>query len=197
MWADTVELHREQVRMAILDAVDDLMTSQGVLGITMSQLAGATGIGRPALYKYFGDVEDVLTAWHHRHVASHLTALRQVAEGPADPADRLRLVLQTYGRICQQRGRQGADSLVAALHRGDQAASHERQLRDLLVGLLSDAVDAGVVRNDMPLEELASFSLHALTAAGEADTPEATTRLTDLVMSGLRVSAANAREQPG
>lgn len=189
MWADTVESHRDQVRTAVLDALDDLVASKGLLGVTMSQLASTTGIGRATLYKYFGDVEDVLTAWHHRHVAGHLAALRGVAEGSEEPADRLRLVLEAYGRICQERGRHGADSLVAALHQGDQADSYEEQLRNLLVGLLSDAAAAGGVRDDVPLDELARYCLHALTAAGAADTTAATARLVTVVMSGLAISA--------
>jgi hypothetical protein len=41
------------------------------LGISMSQIAAAAGIGRATLYKYFPDVERVVAAWHNRQVADH------------------------------------------------------------------------------------------------------------------------------
>ena len=185
LWAETVESHREQVRTAVLDAVETLVANHGVLGLTMSQLAQTTGIGRATLYKYFGDVEEVLAAWHHRHVAVHLAELRDLADRPGEPAARLRSVLEAYGRICQQRGRHGADALVAALHRGEQINSHEQELRDLLSGLVTDAAAAGTVRKDVPPDELTSYFLHALGAAGDTCTATATTRLVSVVFMGL------------
>ena len=125
MWAQTVQSHREQVRAAVLDAVEALVANRGVLGVTMSQLAESTGVGRATLYKYFGDVDEVLTAWHRRHVARHLAELRDLVDRPGEPAARLRTVLEAYGRICQRRHRHGADAVMEALHRDEQLKSHE------------------------------------------------------------------------
>jgi AcrR family transcriptional regulator len=63
-----VETHRQEVREAILDATGGLVQSRGLLAVTMSDIAEATGIGRATLYKYFPDVEMILSAWHQRHV---------------------------------------------------------------------------------------------------------------------------------
>jgi AcrR family transcriptional regulator len=59
-----VETHRQEVREAILDATGSLVQSRGLLAVTMSDIAEATGIGRATLYKYFPDVETILSAWH-------------------------------------------------------------------------------------------------------------------------------------
>ena len=190
MWAETVESHREEVRTAVLDAVEVLVANRGLLGLTMSQLAETTGVGRATLYKYFGDVEEVLAAWHHRHVAGHLAELRDLADRPGQPAARLRSVLEAYGRMCQQRRRHGADALVAALHQTEQIKSHEQELRDLLSGLLTDAAAAGTVRKDVPPDELASYCLHALAAAGDSGTTPSTARLVNVVLKGLTPSEA-------
>jgi AcrR family transcriptional regulator len=190
LWAETVESHREEVRTAVLDAVELLVANRGVLGVTMSQLAETTGIGRATLYKYFGDVEEVLTAWHHRHVAGHLAELRGLAERSGEPAARLRTVLEAYGRICQQRGQHGADALVAALHHGEQIESHEQELRNLLSTLLTDAAASGAVRKDVPPDELANYCINALAAAG-GTTVTATDRLVSVVLMGLTPPAAD------
>ena len=143
LWTETVASHRLEVREAVLDAVGELVMSRGLLAVTMSQLAESTGIGRATLYKYFGDVEEVLTAWHQRHVAGHLAELTEIAGRSDDPAARLRLVLKAYADICRLRHRHGGDALAAALHRNDQADSSERQLQELLAALITEAAGGG------------------------------------------------------
>jgi AcrR family transcriptional regulator len=70
---------RAEVLEAVLDAVGELVMSRGLWAVTMSQLAESTGISRATLYKYVGDVEEVLTAWHQRHVASQRAELTEIA----------------------------------------------------------------------------------------------------------------------
>ena len=54
------------------------------------------------------------------------------------------------------------------------------------VALLADAAVAGAVRSDIDPGELASYCLHALTAAGNLPSKEAVRRLLAVTMSGLR-----------
>lgn len=161
------------------------MANRGLLGVTMSQLAETTVIGRATLYKYFGDVEDVLIAWHHRHVAGHLAELRDLATRAGEPTAQLRRVLEAHGRICQRRRQHGADALVAALHRSRQIDAHEQSLQELLSVLLARAAAVGAVRKDVPSEELARYCLNAMTAAAETATDAATARLVNVVLTGL------------
>ncbi|MFP5283254.1 MAG: TetR/AcrR family transcriptional regulator [Actinomycetes bacterium] len=185
LWSETVESHRHEVREAILDAAADLVRGGGLLSVTMSQIAETAGIGRATLYKYFADVEEVLGAWHERHVAAHLAELAGIAARPEESAARLRLVLDAYAEISRRRHRHGGDALAAALHRGDQADDHQRQLRDLLSALIAEAAAAGRVRSDVPAVELADYCLSALAAAGAVDSPAARARLVEVVWAGL------------
>jgi len=75
--------------------------------------------------------------------------------------------------------------LAAALHRNDQADTYERQLRELLAALITEAGAAGAVRSDAPAGELADFCLHALAAAGAAKSSAAVARLVQVVWAGL------------
>jgi AcrR family transcriptional regulator len=185
LWTETVQTHRQEVREAILDATGQLVQSRGLLSVTMSQIAKATGIGRATLYKYYPDVEQVLAAWHQRHVAGHLAELAEIGDRPGEPATRLRAMLETYARICRQRRDHGDTELAAVLHRGEPVAGLQRELHNLIVGLLGEAAAAGVVRRDVPASELASYSVHALDAAGDTRSQTALTRLVNLIWTGL------------
>ncbi|MCZ2858187.1 TetR/AcrR family transcriptional regulator [Blastococcus sp. VKM Ac-2987] len=80
---------------AALDATAALVAEHGPAAVTMSQIAQRTGIGHATLYRYFPDVEALLTAWHTRQVTSHLEHLVQVRDA-AGPGDRLEAVLLAY-----------------------------------------------------------------------------------------------------
>jgi AcrR family transcriptional regulator len=130
LWNETIEAHRRDVRDAILDTTVALVAEHGLRSTTMSRIAERTGIGRATLYKYFPDVESILIAWHHQHVAAHL----------------------------------------------------EHLIRDVL----ADATTAGHVRDDIAPDELATYCLHALAAAGELPSETAVRRLVSLTLTGLR-----------
>ena len=194
LWSETVESHRLEVREAILDAVGHLVMSQGLLAVSMSAVAEATGIGRATLYKYFPDVEEVLTAWHQRHVSSHLAELTALRDRGGTPTAQLRKVLVAYGHICQQRQRHGAGELTGVLHRTERVQTLQRQLVDLVAGLISEAAGEGLVREDVSAQELAAFAIHALGAADAVGSDAALNRLVDLVWAGL---AQPAKGRPG
>ena len=54
----------------------------------------------------------------------------------------------------------------------------------MIFGLVAEAAAAGAVRQDVPAEELASYCVHALAAAGDSSTT-ALDRLLDLVWTGI------------
>ncbi len=189
MWNATVDAHRHAVRDAILTTTLGLASEHGLLSVTMSQIAEETGIGRATLYKYFPDVEAILVAAHERHVSSHLKRLAELRDGPGDVHERLEAVLDAYALICHNRQRHGTAELGALLHRGQQVAQAEQQLNELVRDLLSEAAVTGDIRDDVTPEELASYCLHALTAASNLQSEAAVRRLTRVTLAGLRAPA--------
>ena len=184
LWTDTIETHRRQVHDAILDATAALAAEQGILSVTMSQIAERTGIGRATLYKYFASVEEILHTWHDRQVRTHLSQLRTIHDGNEPVADRLTAFLTAYADIRSQRhdhatGPHGHE-LAAMLHRHDHIAPAERELHRLLRDLLTQAATAGDARRDIPAAELATFCLHALDAAHDLPSQAAVKRLARL-----------------
>jgi AcrR family transcriptional regulator len=185
LWNETIEAHRREVRDAILDAAAALVARGGLLSVTMSEIAEETGIGRATLYKYFPDVEAILFAWHERQIAGHLTQLAKIREEEGNAVSRLEAMLGAYALISHEaHGRHG--EFAAFLHRGRHITQAERQLRDMIRALVGEGAAAGELRDDVAPEELASYCLSALSAAGSLPNKAAVRRLVTVTLAGLR-----------
>jgi AcrR family transcriptional regulator len=185
LWTETVEEHRHAVREATMRATVDLVAEQGLRGVTMSQIAERSGIGRATLYKYFPDVEAILLAWHERQVDGHLQQLAEIRDRGDSPWDRLELALETYAEIERKSRRHRDGELAALLHRGEHIQGARKRLTDLITDLIVDAARTGRARDDTPPGELASYCLHALSAASELSSKAASRRLVKLTLDGL------------
>ena len=186
LWDKTIETHRHQVHDAILETTVALVAERGLRSVTMSQIAAGTGIGRATLYKYFPDVEAILAAWHERHVTEHLAHFAELRDGSGEPGERLEAVAQAYAFIAHHRQRHGTPELAGLLHRSEQVASAEQKLQDLFRDLLVEVAATGNLRNDVPPAELASYCVHALTAAGSLPSEAAVRRLVAVTLAGLQ-----------
>jgi AcrR family transcriptional regulator len=186
LWNETIETHRRAVRDATLDAAAALVTERGLRAVTMSEIAEKTGIGRATLYKYFPDVEAILLAWHERQITSHLEHLAEVRDQTMGAGNRLEAVLVAYGLISQRSHGHHDAELAAFLHQ-DQHVGHARQqLRHMIRELVAEGAKAGEFRDDIAPEELASYCLHAIAAAGSLPSKAAVHRLVMITLAGLR-----------
>jgi AcrR family transcriptional regulator len=191
LWNETIEAHRRAVREATLDAAAALVAEHGLTSVTMSRIAEKTGIGRATLYKYFPDVESILSAWHERQIAAHLEQLTAARDAATGAGGRLGAVLHAFALIQHRRARRhhgvphGAE-LAALLHPDEHVVRAQRHLHDLFTGLVTDAATAGDARDDVPASELASYCLHALTAAATLPSEAAARRLATITLAGLR-----------
>ncbi len=186
LWSQTIESHRHAVRDAILDATAAAVAEHGLASVTMLQIAENTGIGRATLYKYFPDVEAILIAWHERQIVTHLKYLGEVRDRAGGPIERLKAVLEAYAFGLHHH----ADTeLGTLLHRGEQVTRARQQLRNFIRDLVSEGAQAGELRDDVAPDELASYCLHALTAAGSLPSKAAVHRLVRVTLAGLRPAA--------
>src|SRR6266545_4208074 len=186
LWNETIEAHRRAVREATLDTTAALVAEHGLRSVTMSQIAEETGIGRATLYKYFPDVEAILLAWHERQVSGHLEQLATVRDQAGDAGQRLEAVLEAYALISHESHGHRDSELGAFLHRDEQLAPAQRQLRTMIRDLLAEGARAGDLRDDVAPDELASYCLHALAAAGSLPSKAAVRRLVTVTLAGLR-----------
>jgi AcrR family transcriptional regulator len=186
LWTETIAAHRAAVQDAVLDAAAALVAEHSLASVSMSQVAERTGIGRATLYKYFPDVEAVLTGWHERQITRHLAQLTQArdAAGPG-PRGQLQAVLEAYALGMHQRQDHGGE-LAALLHQGEHVARAQQELHAFVTGLVAEAAQEGEVRDDIAPGELASYCLHALTAASGLPSDAAARRLVSLTLDALR-----------
>jgi AcrR family transcriptional regulator len=186
LWNETIETHRREVGEAILDTTAALVAEHGLRSVTMSQIAEETGIGRATLYKYFPDVEAILFAWHERQIAGHLEYLADVRDQAGDAGERLEAVLEAYALISHESHGHHDTELAAFLHRDRQIPRAEQQLRAMVRDLLTEGAESGDLRDDVAPDELASYCLHALAAAGSLQSKAAVRRLVTVILAGLR-----------
>lgn len=186
LWSETIEAHRRDVRDAVMTTTARLVAAEGPLSVTMSRIAEETGIGRATLYKYFPDVESILLAWHDRQISEHLQRLADAGEAVDDAEQRLEAVLTAYASIVYESRSHANSELAALLHRGERVARAERELHDMVRDLLATAARLGTVRDDVPADELATYCLSALAAAGRAPSLAAARRLVQVTLAGVR-----------
>jgi AcrR family transcriptional regulator len=190
LWTETIEAHRREVRDAILGTTAGLVAEHGLRSVTMSQIAQETGIGRATLYKYFPDVDAILAAWHERQITGHLEQLAALRAQPGDAGERLAAVLEAYALI--QHEHHGTE-LAAVLHRGEHVARAQQHLRQFIRDLLAEGAATGDVRADVAPDDLASYCLHALTAASGLPSRAAVRRLVRVTLAGLHPRAELGR----
>lgn len=190
LWDKTIEEHRRSVREATLDTTANLVAEKGLRAVTMSEIAENTGIGRATLYKYYPDVESILSAWHQRQISRHLEHLSEVRGHGETAIDRLQGVLTAYAHIQRERARHHHQphgrELEALIHSDPQVDEAQRELHQLIRELIEDAVSDAAVRDDIPSPELAGYAIHALDAAGHAPSEAAASRLVTLTLAGMR-----------
>ena len=190
LWNETIEAHRHAVRDAIMETTAALVAENGLASVKMTQIAEQSGIGRATLYKYFPDVDSILIAVHERHVAAHLAQLTELRDQPGTPGQRLHAVLGAYALICHHRARHAGTDFSALVHRGEPLARAEQRLVELFQDLLTETAATGALRTDVTPAELATYCLHALSAAGSLPDEAAVHRLVTVTLAGLRPATA-------
>ena len=186
LWSETIAAHRAEVRDAILETAVGLVEERGLRGVTMSEIAEQTGIGRATLYKYFPDVESILHAWHERAIDAHLGQLRELRDRPGSATERLAAVLHAFASIASESEGHRDTELAALMHRGHELLRPEAQLRALVSELIAEAAATGEVRNDVTPKELAIYCVHALAAARTMRSKAAIDRLVEVTLAGLK-----------
>jgi len=182
LWNETIASHRRAVREATMDAAAAVVAESGLAAVTMSKIAERTGTGRATLYKYFADVDAVLSAWHERQITGHLHHLAEIRDHAAGPGARLAAVLAAYAQILAHHP---GGAIAAGLHRGEHTVDAQQRLHEFVRDLLTDAAGAGEIRDDATADELTRYVLHAISAAEGLDSPAAVRRLVAIILTGL------------
>jgi AcrR family transcriptional regulator len=186
LWDGTIETHRREVRAAVIAATAALVSQHGLRGVTMSQIAEEAGIGRATLYKYFPDVDAILTEWHDDQVTVHLAQLKALRLRDGTSQEQLRSVLERFSLTMFESAQHGAPAeLVASFHAAGRLTTAEQSLQALITELINRAIADGSLRNDIPAKELALYCINAALGSRLLTSKAAVRRLVQITMAGL------------
>jgi AcrR family transcriptional regulator len=90
-----VIVQTREVREAILDATDRILSTRGYKKMTIDDLAAEVGIGKGSIYLHFTSKEEIALSHVDRIVERLKEKLREIAAEEIAPAKRLRKMLET------------------------------------------------------------------------------------------------------
>jgi AcrR family transcriptional regulator len=171
---------------AILQAAKAVFAASGV-DAPVRAIAERAGVGLGTLYRHFPQRADLIAAVFRREIDACADDASELAK-THPPFEALALWMRRYAAyVATKRG------LAKALHSGDPAydalpAHFDKRLRPALRGLLSTAVNAGVVRADVEADELLSAVASLGMSAYSSDLGRVE-RMVALLVDGLRYRA--------
>jgi AcrR family transcriptional regulator len=150
---------------------------------TLDAVARAAGVGIGTLYRHFPTREALVESVYRSELEALCARAETLAGAPqADVA--LRTWMDGYSAFVRTKRRMG-DDLQAALVAG--AGSDTRERINGAVGvLLAAGVEQGVLRNDVPADDVTSAMLGALLATRDPSRADQSGRLLDLLVTALR-----------
>jgi AcrR family transcriptional regulator len=137
--------HQETIR-EILDIARDVMTTEGVNGLSLAEVARRLGVQPPSLYKYFPSLMAIYDALFLEGQRDNLEAMRRGTDGARPGLDALIAGLEASGRWCLV-NRPVAELLfwrpVPSFHPSPEAFAVSKEMVELQRGCLADAVAQG------------------------------------------------------
>ena len=130
----------------ILAIATEVMTEEGVNGLSLSEVARRLGIKPPSLYKYFDSLHALYNELFRRGQLEHLEVMRAAMTGKQPGLTALRAALDASGRWCLQ-NRALAQLMfwrpVPSFEPSPDAFEPSQAMVDLQRLCLADAVAAG------------------------------------------------------
>jgi AcrR family transcriptional regulator len=137
---------RQETISEILDIARDIMTTEGVNGLSLAEVARRLGVQPPSLYKYFPSLMAIYDALYLEGQRDNLVAMRRGMDGAEPGLDALMAGLEASGRWCLV-NRAVAELLfwrpVPSFHPSPEAFAVSVEMVELQRGCLADAVDRG------------------------------------------------------
>lgn len=141
---------RGGTRAHIVECAAELFADWGYAGASISDIAAAAGISKPALYHHFTGKDELFTEIVVSVLSGMLENARAAIAGTQDPAERLRVFMRAHadyfeqnrnGYIAAQLGFRG----LRSQRERDRALEYRDGYEQLLRGILCEARDAGAL----------------------------------------------------
>ncbi|WP_444962709.1 TetR/AcrR family transcriptional regulator [Nocardiopsis sp. M1B1] len=193
--APTIAAHRARTRDRIMDAVDELIRTQGIDRISMTDVANSAGITRTALYNYFPDKPALLLAFTEQVNSAFVERYRRELPSGVSAARRLSAFVRLQLEGIMAHPHPPAAELGASL--GPDAyqalAAHVAPMQRLLTEILEEGTAADEF-DPLPAEPVSRLALSMVGSqrlplvSGEIDLDETHALVTRFVLRALGVA---------
>jgi AcrR family transcriptional regulator len=190
---------RQDTIREILDIARDVMTEEGVNGLSLAEVARRLGVQPPSLYKYFPSLMAIYDALFLEGQRQNLEAMRGGMQQAESGLDALIAGLEASGRWCLA-NRAVAELLfwrpVPSFHPSLEAFAVSMEMVELQRGALADAVakgQLGAVANEESAIYLVSTIIVGVLSqafANEPDLPWGEGRFTPMFAKLMRLLPA-------
>lgn len=191
---------QKEVRQAILDATDQLLSRYGYQKMTIDDLAKEVGIGKGSVYLHFPSKEEIVLSHIDRIIEQLKGKLSAIAKSSSTPEERLRKMLKT--RVLHrfesvQHYTKNLNDLLSAIRPNFLARreSYFEQEARIFASVIEEgqqnkqfvAGDAVEIAESLILatNSLLPFSLTAAELGARRDIEAKTLRMADLLLQGL------------
>jgi AcrR family transcriptional regulator len=177
----------------ILDQADELFYRQGLQGVGMREVRGASGVSLKRLYACYPSKEALITAYLERRDRQWRGELREYVAAGDDPVSRILLVFDSLELWFQQPGFRGCAFINAFGEVGsvspaiaDAARSHKSALYAFLHELTTEA---GAAEPELLARQLAILVDGAIVSAAFNEEPAAARWARDAAAALLEAAA--------
>lgn len=195
-----VIVQTREVREAILDATDRILSTRGYKKMTIDELAAEVGIGKGSIYLHFTSKEEIALSHIDRIVERLKEKLREIAAGEIAPEKRLKKMLETrvlFRFDSVQHYTVSINDLLAAIR--PQLLARRQKYFAEEAQIFAEVVEAGQAGGDFADGNALEIARTLLTATnsllplslsveelGErAEVAEKISRLSDLLLNGV------------
>lgn len=187
--------HHGNLRQALLEQAETTLSSTGVDGLSLRQLAREAGVSHAAPSRHFRDRQALLDALAESGFARMTASMARAVDAPATPRERMSALAEAYVRFALDH-----PELLTLMYSTKHTPGATEQLlaagqssMDLTISVITDAQDAGdIAAGDPKTIALVAFSMFhgiATLAAGQmldgAPVEEVTSAASDLLWRGL------------
>ena len=137
---------RQETIAEILDLAEEVMTEEGVSGLTLAEVARRLGVQPPSLYKYFPSITAVYDALFERGMVATFEIMRAAAADAPPGLPALGAALEANGRYLLDHPALAQLMYwrpVPSFDASEAAMDASRQMVEMQRGMLRDAVEAG------------------------------------------------------
>ena len=137
---------RQETIIEILDLAEQVVTEQGVNGLTLAEVARRLGVQPPSLYRYFASLDAVYDALFERGMLATVAVMRAAAHDASPGLPALSAALEANGRYLLDHPALAQLMYwrpVPSYNASDEAMVASNEMVDMQRGSLRDAVANG------------------------------------------------------